>query len=65
MSNQPQPNWQPLTMLPMLAELITGMANEAANQVVSLRQAETKPHVLDDATVNRVVTAHIQTQDDL
>jgi hypothetical protein len=65
MHAQSQPSWQPLTMLPMIAELITGMANEATNQVGSLRQAETRPHGLDAAMVNRVIAVSPQTQDDL
>jgi hypothetical protein len=65
MHAQSQPNWQPVTRLPMIAKLITDMAPEATNQVGSLRQAETRTHGLDDATVNRVIAVSIQAQDDL
>jgi hypothetical protein len=51
----PQPTWQPISQLPTVAWAINGMADEAADMLGSLREAEPKPHVLDDATVDRGV----------
>ena len=64
-SSEPQPTWQPLSKLPMIAWAITGMADEAAAQVGNLREAQGRPHVLDDATVNRVIASYTEQQGDL
>lgn len=64
-SSEPQPTRQPLSKLPMIAWAITGMADEAAAQVGNLREAQGRPHVLDDATVNRVIAAYREQQGDL
>ena len=64
-SSEPQPTWQPLSKLPMIAWAITGMADEAATQVGNLREAQGRPHVLDDATVNRVIASYTEQQGDL
>ncbi|NTU84981.1 MAG: hypothetical protein HGA45_37390, partial [Chloroflexales bacterium] len=61
----PQPTWQPITQLPMIAWAINGMADEAAAQVGNLREAQGRPHVLDDATVNRVIASYTEQQGDL
>lgn len=61
----PEPNWQPIAQLPMIAWAITGMADAAVAQVGNLRQAEERPHVLDDATVGRVIAAYTEQQGDL
>ncbi|MEI8167645.1 MAG: hypothetical protein WCG26_14780 [Chloroflexales bacterium] len=61
----PTPRWQPITQLPMIAGAINGMAESAATQVRNLQRAETRPHVLDDYTVNRVIAAYTQQQGDL
>lgn len=39
----PQPTWQPITQLPMVAWAITGMADEAAAQVGNLREVAPRP----------------------
>lgn len=64
-ASEPQPTWQPLAKLPRIAWAITGMAEEAATQVENLRQAAARPHVLDDATVNRVSAVYTAQQADL
>lgn len=52
-----QPRWQPITMLPTLAPHIDGMLESSSEQYETLLEAKPKPHVLDDDTVNRVITA--------
>jgi len=64
-SSDRQPTWQPLSKLPMIAWAINGMADETASQVGNLREAQKRPHVLDDATVNRVITSYTEQQGDL
>lgn len=60
---QPAPNWQPLSMLPMMTEMVSGMLDEVNTQLQSLRAAQKKPHVLDDYTVGRVLRVYGEQQD--
>lgn len=61
----PQPTWQPISQLPTIAWAINGMADEAVDMLGSLREARPKPHVLDDATVDRVIRLYAEQRDDL
>ncbi len=54
-SKQQSPQWQPISMLPTLAQHIDGMLEADLEQYQNLLQAKDKPHVLDDATVDRVI----------
>ncbi len=58
MSKQPQPTWQPITQLPLIASAIDGMLEAAEEQVILLQQARPKAHVLDDHTVGRVIAVY-------
>ncbi|HTT81669.1 MAG TPA: hypothetical protein VMF86_18550 [Stellaceae bacterium] len=49
-----QANWQPISQLPLIASLIDGGVEEAAAQREILIQTRMRPHVLDDATLDRV-----------
>ena len=49
-----QPNWQPLSQLPLIASLIDGGVAEAMAQRQILTEARARPHLLDDATLDRV-----------
>ena len=60
---QPTPNWQPLSMLPTMTEMLSGMLDEVNTQLQSLRAAQEKPHVLDDYTVGRVLKVYGEQQD--
>lgn len=60
---RPTPNWQPLSMLPMMADMVSGMLDEVNTQLQVLRQAQEKPHVLDDYTVGRVIKVYGEQQD--
>jgi hypothetical protein len=60
---QTTPNWQPLSMLPMMAEMVSGMLDEVQKQLQNLRAAQEKPHVLDDDTVGRVLKVYGEQQD--
>ncbi|MGC1219407.1 MAG: hypothetical protein WA783_04880 [Phormidesmis sp.] len=59
----PTPNWQPLSMLPTLAEMVAAQLDEVETQLQSLRAAQKKPHVLDDYTVGRVLKVCGEQQD--
>src|SRR6266487_3241433 len=54
---QPQPQWQPIETLWTFATHIDGMLESSQEQYETLQEAKPKPHVLDDYTVNRVITA--------
>ena len=60
---QPTPNWQPLSMLPTLADMVSAQLDEVNTQLQSLRAAQDKPHVLDDYTVGRVLKVYGEQQD--
>ena len=60
---RPTPNWQPLSMLPMMADMGSGMLDEVETQLNSLRAAQEMPHVLDDYTVGRVLKVYREQQD--
>lgn len=61
----PQPNWQPISSLPLIATAIDGMLEAAKEQYPALEQAKNRPGVLDDFTVERVVSVYTQQASDL
>lgn len=52
------PNWQPISFLPQIAEMIGGMLESAQEVHDSLQQARTRPHTMDDYTLGRVRGVH-------
>ena len=60
-----QPQWQPLSKLPLIAHHIDGMLESAQEQYQTLLPAKAKPHILDDFTVNRVKKVFTTQQKDL
>src|SRR5258708_3825212 len=65
MAARQQPQWQPLSMLPTLGPHIDGMLEADQEQYATLLEAKPKPHVLDNATVDRVISAFTTQRDDL
>lgn len=57
------PNWQPLSRLPTLAEMVSTQLAEVKTQLQNLRAAQKQPHVLDDYTVERVIKVYREQQD--
>jgi len=53
--SEEQPQWQPIEMLPVFEEMIEGIWESTVEQVHNLEQASHKPHVLDDATLSRLI----------
>ncbi|MFX6876770.1 hypothetical protein ABTH39_19600, partial [Acinetobacter baumannii] len=47
-------NWQPITLMPLIANMIAGALTDSRDQLGTLTQARARPHVLDDATIDRV-----------
>src|SRR5919108_6280958 len=62
---QPSPTWQPLSQLPLIAYAIDGMTDSAEEQLTNMEEAETRPHVLDDATIDRLIRVYTEQKDDL
>lgn len=50
-----QPNWQPISQLPLIANMIDGQRETAEEQYQNLLEAKSRPHVLDDYTIQRVI----------
>lgn len=65
MPQQQQPQWQPITMLQTIARYIDGMLQEAEGQQDNVRQVQSKPWVLDDYTVKRVIEVFTVQKNDL
>lgn len=47
-----------LNMLPLYVEMSEGQLEASQEQLKNLRMAKSKPHILDEATVNRVIKLH-------
>ena len=60
-----QPDWQPISRLPLIGSMIDGMLQDAEEHYQTLLQASPKPHVLDDYTVGRVFDVFGRQKDDL
>jgi hypothetical protein len=51
-------NWQPITEMPLIAGMIDGALHDTRDHLGTLTEARAKPHVLDDATIDRVKRVH-------
>ena len=65
MAARHQPQWQPLSMLSTFGPHIDGMLEADQEQYATLLEAKPKPHVLDTATVDRVISVFTTQRDDL
>jgi hypothetical protein len=63
MPESEKPNWQPISFLPKIAEMIDGMLEAVVENQKLLGKAE--PASLDDATVSRVMSVYTTQRDDL
>ena len=52
MSNKQEPNWQPISNLPMIAGMTDGQAAGAKAQYALLLEARCKPHALNNFIYN-------------
>ena len=58
-----QVNWQPISQMPPIASMIDNSLNGTREHFGTLTKAKDRPHVLDDATVNRVEQVHTEQMD--
>ena len=55
-----QVNWQPINQMPLIASMITASLNDTREHLGTLTKAKDRPHVLDDATIDRVEQVHTE-----
>ena len=64
MMDDQQIQWHPISMLPIFTFMVDGMLEESLVQLNNMRGVVDKPHVLDDATLNRVFDLYDKQLDD-
>jgi hypothetical protein len=55
-----QVNWQPISQMPLIASMIDTSLDDTREHLATLTKARAKPHVLDDATIDRVERVHTE-----
>jgi len=63
MNSKPEPNWHPIESLSMIANLIDGQLADVKEQYATLLEARSKPHVLNDAIVERTIKVYTEQLD--
>jgi len=63
LADDPAPNWQPITALPLIASLIDGELADGQEHHASLLSVRDRPYVLDDAIVERSIKLHTEQRD--
>ncbi len=53
-------NWQPISEMPLIASMIDGALEDTREHMETLTEARTRPHVLDDATIDRTERIHAE-----
>jgi len=53
-------NWQPIREMPLIARMIDGALDDTREHLETLSEARVRPHVLDDATIDRVEQVHAE-----
>jgi hypothetical protein len=55
-----QVNWQPISQMPLIASMITASLNDTREHLGTLTKAKARPHLLADATIDRVEQVHTE-----
>jgi hypothetical protein len=55
-----QVNWQPISQMPLISGMIDTSLNDTREHLGTLSKAKDRPHVLDDATIDRVEKVHTE-----
>ena len=58
-----QVNWQPISQMPLIASMIDTSLSDTREHLGTLSKAKDRPHVLDDATIDRVEQVHTEQMD--
>jgi hypothetical protein len=62
--SKPQPTFQPLTMIPTVLQITDDMWVEAKKQLTTMKVAKEKPHILDDAIIERSLKLYKEQNED-
>lgn len=54
MTETDEPQWQPISQLPFIASIIDGQLSDVEEQWGTLQEGRSRPHVFDDALVDRI-----------
>jgi hypothetical protein len=60
MAKARQVQWQPISQMPSIASMISASLKDTREHLGTLTQAKDRPHVLDDATIDRVEQVHTE-----
>jgi hypothetical protein len=52
------PNWQPISQLPLIAQMIDGELEDTQSQYQTLQPAIARPYVLDNQIVERLIKVY-------
>jgi hypothetical protein len=63
MPNANQMHWQPISQMPLISSMIDTALNDTREHLGTLSKAKDRPHVLDDATLDRVEQVHAEQMD--
>jgi hypothetical protein len=55
-----QVNWQPISQIMLIASMIDTSLDDTREHLATLTKAKARPHVLDDATIDRVERVHTE-----
>jgi len=58
-----QVNWQPISQMALISSIIDTSLNDTREHLGTLSKAKHRPHVLDDATIDRVEQVHAEQMD--
>jgi hypothetical protein len=60
MPNANPVNWQPISQMKLIASMIDDALGDTREHLQALTRARARPHVLDDATIDRVEQVHTE-----
>ena len=60
MAANDQVNWQPISQMMLIASMIDTSLDDTREHLATLTKAQAKPHVLDDAAIDRVERVHTE-----
>ena len=53
-------NWQPISEMPLIASMVDRAIDDTRDHIKALTEARARPHVLNDATIDRVEQVHTE-----
>ena len=53
-------NWQPISEMPLIASMIDEALDHTRAHIKTLAEASARPHVMDDATIDRIDRVHVE-----